>query len=275
MKAFTCRRRAGGWTRSTIGVPITDQMPAPTWNGAPSAPPPPRRFDRSATHCGRSRPGGVLSNEGAAGFTAAVVSRLKAEHDTSIPLKSAGCSRTCTFCMSGPAPRCRDGLRDPDDGDDAVRDRLRPDSLAAILNVMATPLDATPAPPNSGRDGVPCPMGGAFSARTNGRAGHGVHARRGGDPAGTAGELCGDARQPARDRLRPGRGDRRTARHGLPRRSNTEPTELSGNWCESSRRNGAGDQAPDRSAAAAGKARASRAHARARHRDKKLRRVTE
>ena len=82
----------------------------------------------------------VLSNEGAAGFTAAVVSRLKAEHDTSLStevrrmfedmhLLYVGASATiaatvCVIVMLGMMRFATDS---------------RPDSLAAILNVMATP----------------------------------------------------------------------------------------------------------------------------------------
>lgn len=82
----------------------------------------------------------VLSNEGAAGFTAAVVSRLKAEHDTSISTEvrrmfedmrllyvGAGATVAATVCvvlMLGMMRFATD---------------YRPDSLAAILNVMATP----------------------------------------------------------------------------------------------------------------------------------------
>jgi Putative zinc-finger len=86
-------------------------------------------------------PGRVaLSNEGAGGFTAAVVSRLKAEHDTSISAEvrrmfedmhllyvGAGATVAATVCvvlMLGMMRFATDS---------------RPDSLAAILNVMATP----------------------------------------------------------------------------------------------------------------------------------------
>ena len=82
----------------------------------------------------------ALSNESAAGFTAAVVSRLKAEHDTSISAEvrgmfedmhllyvGAGATVAATVCvvlMLGMMRFATDS---------------RPDSLAAILNVMATP----------------------------------------------------------------------------------------------------------------------------------------
>jgi hypothetical protein len=86
-------------------------------------------------------PGRVpLSSEGAAGFTAAVVSRLTAEHDTSIAAEvrrmfddlrllyvGAGATIAATVCvmlMLGMMRFATDS---------------RPDSLAAILNVMATP----------------------------------------------------------------------------------------------------------------------------------------
>jgi len=86
-------------------------------------------------------PGRVpLSSEGAAGFTAAVVSRLTAEHDMSIAAEirrmfddrrllyvGAGATIAATVCvvlMLGMMRFATDS---------------RPDSLAAILNVMATP----------------------------------------------------------------------------------------------------------------------------------------
>jgi hypothetical protein len=83
---------------------------------------------------------GALSHENAAGFTAAVVSRLKAEHDTSMASEiremfvdmrllyvGAGATIAATVCvvlMMGMMRFATDS---------------RPDSLAAILNVMATP----------------------------------------------------------------------------------------------------------------------------------------
>jgi hypothetical protein len=82
----------------------------------------------------------VLSNENAAGFTAAVVSRLNAEHNTSLAAEArrmfedmrllyvgAGATIAATVCvvlMLGMMRFATD---------------YRPDSLAAILNVMATP----------------------------------------------------------------------------------------------------------------------------------------
>ncbi|HEY3043096.1 MAG TPA: zf-HC2 domain-containing protein [Vicinamibacterales bacterium] len=88
-----------------------------------------------------SAPGRLaLSNESADAFTAAVVSRLKAEHDTSISSEvrrmfedmhllyvGAGATIAATVCvilMLGMMRFATDA---------------RPDSLAAILNVMATP----------------------------------------------------------------------------------------------------------------------------------------
>ena len=81
-----------------------------------------------------------LSQEGAAGFTIGVVSRLKAEHDTSISVElrrmfedmhllyvGAGATIAATVCvilMMGMMRFATDS---------------RPDSLAAILTVMATP----------------------------------------------------------------------------------------------------------------------------------------
>ena len=81
-----------------------------------------------------------LSQEGAAGFTIGVVSRLQAEHDTSISVElrrmfedmhllyvGAGATIAATVCvilMMGMMRFATDS---------------RPDSLAAILNVMATP----------------------------------------------------------------------------------------------------------------------------------------
>jgi hypothetical protein len=83
---------------------------------------------------------GALSNDVAAGFTVAVVSRLKAEHETSIGAEvrrmfedfhlvyvGAGATIAATVCvvlMLGMMRYATDA---------------RPDSLAAILNVMATP----------------------------------------------------------------------------------------------------------------------------------------
>ena len=86
-------------------------------------------------------PGRVaLSNDGAAGFTTAVVSRLKAEYDTSISAEvrrmfedmrllyvGAGATIAATVCVVLVMGMMR------------FATHSRPDSLAAILNMMATP----------------------------------------------------------------------------------------------------------------------------------------
>ena len=97
---------------------------------------------RSVGHALRTiAPGrAALSHEGAAGFTSGVVSRLKAEHDASISVElrrmfedmhllyvGAGATIAATVCvvlMMGMMRFATDS---------------RPDSLAAILTVMATP----------------------------------------------------------------------------------------------------------------------------------------